>query len=1348
MDDEISDPKRRVLDSFTWLEADGEDSEANLKVLYQRLPKPWLAAIENSGRRQEELVEFVAEIGRQPRATFGNGAQKQTVSLSKVICERGHIQKLLEGTFFDRPGWENQLKSRSGQSFVMQSTLNRVNVTTKGEDSLAVIGIAVRIGRAVPGVLAQMCPWLIRSRPLPCFDGQRFTFSKKSVLLIGQAGAGKTTILRDAANGLSRIRTAGNAQLSVVVVDKINEIGGESDTPHQCIGEAQWVPCDNKLGFQAKLMKEAVKNTTPDMVLTDEIGDKDEVDAARTIVESGVTLIASAQGRTIADILNCSVRDGLLGGVQRRGQKFGERVATPVFDVAIEITQNDCWIVHPNVKDSVDRCLRGERLDAIELRPGLASAVVGIPNGDGIEYCMACAAERCSLDHLAKAITPPSAGSPSPQLSIDIGSVPRFGSPSRSPGNGPTDSPSKSPTGGLSTGNYSNGEPPTPKSEKSPRTKSPRTLTPTTPSYMAAKSGASEEEDRSEEWSDPNMQSVAVRMNTALVKYFKKTGVHHNIDGNWCRFYRTMDVSSAGKISFEEFDVAIRDLLAAKISRYELIIFWRHLDADGSGALTKQEFGDVMYRIQIAGWPDLAQEAVTRITRTINKNAEKWHRCGGNWFKIFRSIKPDNSAGALSFAEFTACLRGSFPGLAIPEEKLNDEEIKGLWKLMDDDFSQEVCDKEFMNFMKREGGDMCMHKMTEYAKIARKLNDVPRDIRGEINGAPILCERELADITHRFGARLHQWLAKRGIGSGVTRADAPCLTLWERLFAFLDSDGSGRLSYDEFETSCHNDLHADEGDPSTLITDDELKSLWHYLDLDASLEMTEKEFVVGVYRLQLAACPILDDATIDKYVKIMNKAAGKWHRAAGNWYKIFKACHEGDGEMDFSEMCDIIRKNFPCLAIPAKKISYEGIKGLWRAIDDDCSGKVDFKEFMHFMRKHAPSHTQLTSYSRKQRGLCTEEKEKEAKVLPTWEEVARPLERLQEVANTLDEALAAYWAQRGVHANVSGNWARFFDEADDDCSGRLEFDELESFLSQSLRTRGTPENELITGITRDDLIALWHKVDDDDSGEVTAKEWETGLYRLEVLAWPDIDDASCTKVVDIISKAVGKWHMCQGNWFKIFRLIDLSGIGEIMYPDLFHFVYHATDPCLNLPPKRLPEAKLKGLWKAMDSEQNAVICRAKFMLFMRQHGSCDQFQSTKYRQRKKEEAAKINPILVFGPEHFELLAAALSRQSVQSLRAATSNGNEFSEWDMIYIMRELLGISEDEISDDGVNFVWLKLETSGKGSGRATIDDLLALGNYRGKRMSTQSLVDNRGTMRCETRGSLERFAAWPEELT
>jgi len=231
----------------------------------------------------------------------------------------------------------------------------------------------------------------------------------KSVLFIGRPGAGKTTLLREMAHALSRVSTDRDTENTVVVVDKINEIAGDFEVPHACIGEARWMPCGSP-EMHPKIMNEALENAAADVVLVDEVCTGAEVDSACNIAQRRVRLIATVHGNTIVDTINCSVRQRLIGGIRRmpdRSPRNGrsvreassQRLRFPAFDMAIELHQKERWVLHPNLRYAVDMYLEGSPLEAVELRPGLALATVGIPVEDGISYCYECTANRRCRRH-------------------------------------------------------------------------------------------------------------------------------------------------------------------------------------------------------------------------------------------------------------------------------------------------------------------------------------------------------------------------------------------------------------------------------------------------------------------------------------------------------------------------------------------------------------------------------------------------------------------------------------------------------------------------------------------------------------------------------------------------------------------------------------------------------------------------------------------------------------------------------------------------------------------------------------------------------------------------------------
>lgn len=159
----------------------------------------------------------------------------------------------------------------------------------------------------------------------------------------------------------------------VIVVDTSNEIAGDGDVPHPGIGLARrmQVPSPEK---QADVMIEAVENHMPEVIIVDEIGRKEEADAARTIAERGVQLIATAHGNTLENLVSNPLLCDLVGGIQavtlsdeearRRGTQKTvlERKAPPTFDVVVELIDRHKVAIHHDTSEAVDALLRGKPL--------------------------------------------------------------------------------------------------------------------------------------------------------------------------------------------------------------------------------------------------------------------------------------------------------------------------------------------------------------------------------------------------------------------------------------------------------------------------------------------------------------------------------------------------------------------------------------------------------------------------------------------------------------------------------------------------------------------------------------------------------------------------------------------------------------------------------------------------------------------------------------------------------------------------------------------------------------------------------------------------------------------------
>jgi stage III sporulation protein SpoIIIAA len=312
------------------------------------LPQGVLDALGGEDQRPG-LLEVLLDLGRLPEARFVD----RDIYLGDQEVRPEDLQYVIDRT---SPFGDD---NRSG----IERTLHRISAIRNREGT--VIGLTCRVGRAVPGSARVV---------------EDLALSGKSVLLVGRPGVGKTTVLRELA------RVLAESGKRVVIVDTSNEIAGDGDIPHPAIGKARRMQVGSP-HLQHAVMIEAVENHMPQVIVVDEMGTELEAQAARTIAERGVQLIATAHGNTLENLLVNPTLSDLVGGIQtvtlgdeearrRRTQKtILERKAPPTFDVLVEIQSWDRVAVHADVARTVDAVLRGRSVSP-EIREQDPSGVV------------------------------------------------------------------------------------------------------------------------------------------------------------------------------------------------------------------------------------------------------------------------------------------------------------------------------------------------------------------------------------------------------------------------------------------------------------------------------------------------------------------------------------------------------------------------------------------------------------------------------------------------------------------------------------------------------------------------------------------------------------------------------------------------------------------------------------------------------------------------------------------------------------------------------------------------------------------------------------------------------------
>ena len=308
----------------------------NLNQLLEILPK-FVSKPLFKHKNRSQLIEIVLDVGRRPEARFANSVS--------YLSYRNVGWQDLEYTL-------KRLGKFSGDNRAgIEKTLHRISALRNRQG--VVIGLTCRIGRAVFGTVSLIYDILEK---------------KKSILLLGRPGVGKTTAIREIARILSD-----DMKKRVIIIDTSNEIAGDGDLPHPSIGKSRRMQVLNSQN-QHQIMIEAVENHMPEIIIIDEIGTELEAAAARTIAERGVQLVGTAHGVVLDNLIKNPTLTDLIGGTQtvtlgdeearRRGSSKSilERKAPPTFEIAIEIHDPKSWIIHEEIEQSVDLLLQGNTL--------------------------------------------------------------------------------------------------------------------------------------------------------------------------------------------------------------------------------------------------------------------------------------------------------------------------------------------------------------------------------------------------------------------------------------------------------------------------------------------------------------------------------------------------------------------------------------------------------------------------------------------------------------------------------------------------------------------------------------------------------------------------------------------------------------------------------------------------------------------------------------------------------------------------------------------------------------------------------------------------------------------------
>lgn len=128
-----------------------------------------------------------------------------------------------------------------------------------------------------------------------------------NTLIVSTPGCGKTTMIRDIARNLS------NRKMQVAICDERSEIAGMyCGSSSFDIGNHTDVldGCDKEYGIPM-----LIRSMAPDVIITDEIGKREDIRAVEQCLASGVALITTIHGSCMAEIENSAIGELVKQGV-------------------------------------------------------------------------------------------------------------------------------------------------------------------------------------------------------------------------------------------------------------------------------------------------------------------------------------------------------------------------------------------------------------------------------------------------------------------------------------------------------------------------------------------------------------------------------------------------------------------------------------------------------------------------------------------------------------------------------------------------------------------------------------------------------------------------------------------------------------------------------------------------------------------------------------------------------------------------------------------------------------------------------------------------------------------------
>ncbi|WP_026563628.1 stage III sporulation protein AA [Bacillus sp. UNC41MFS5] len=238
---------------------------------------------------KEELEEIRIRINRPIEITMRGKPR----FLSYIIQPEDAIHLMNKISHFSIYTLEEELK----QGFITVSGGHRIGLAGKvileGGKVKAIRDISsfnIRIAREKVGIAEPLIPYIFQARWM-------------HTMVIGPPQTGKTTLLRDIARiASSGFGVRGIESSKVGIVDERSEIAG-------CVNGIPQLTFGDRLDVldacpKAEGMMMMIRSMSPDILVVDEIGRKEDSEAIQEAVHAGITLMMTTHGTSMEEVKN------------------------------------------------------------------------------------------------------------------------------------------------------------------------------------------------------------------------------------------------------------------------------------------------------------------------------------------------------------------------------------------------------------------------------------------------------------------------------------------------------------------------------------------------------------------------------------------------------------------------------------------------------------------------------------------------------------------------------------------------------------------------------------------------------------------------------------------------------------------------------------------------------------------------------------------------------------------------------------------------------------------------------------------------------------------------------------